>query len=29
MTPGGTITHLAPWDPDTGTLEPTEFRFAP
>ena len=26
---GGTLSHLEPWDPDTGTLEPTQYRFTP
>ena len=26
---GGTISHLELWDPDTGTLVPTQYRFTP
>lgn len=26
---GGALSHLEPWDPDAGTLEPTQYRFTP
>lgn len=26
---GGTLSHLELWDPDTGTLVPTQYRFTP